>query len=115
MTIVVFATEYDAANVIFSILCRSPSEHLIFPIIVKYKPSNNVSFCLQTQKCKNSKRIDTVFVCHAEKLNLSHYIQTASPIKAEDVANSLNDKETELLYVDMILSQTGKEKRGRRI
>nr|ARM62160.1 U43 [Human betaherpesvirus 6]UQK63444.1 helicase/primase complex [Human betaherpesvirus 6B] len=110
MTIVVFATEYDAANVIFSILCRSPSEHLIFPIIVKYKPSNNVSFCLQTQKCKNSKRIDTVFVCHAEKLNLSHYIQTASPIKAEDVANSLNDKETELLYVDMILSQTGKEK-----
>ena len=104
MTITVFATEYDPAHVIVNILCKNPSEHLIFPIIVKYKPSKNVYFCMQTQKCKFSKRIETVFVCDAESLNFSYYVKNALPIKSEDIIHCLNTEETENLYKDFLLS-----------
>ena len=107
MTITVFATEYDPAHVIVNILCKNPSEHLIFPIIVKYKPSKNVYFCMQTQKCKFSKRIETVFVCDAESLNFSYYIKNALPIKSEDIIHCLNTEETENLYKDFLLSHPG--------
>ncbi|ANC96524.1 helicase-primase primase subunit [macacine betaherpesvirus 9] len=105
MTTVLFATEYDAAHVIVNILCKNPGEHLIFPIIVKYKPSKNVYFCMQTQKCRFSKRLDTVFICDQDSLNFSFYVTNALPIKSDDIVNSLNDEETENLYKELLLLQ----------
>lgn len=107
MTLVVFATEYDTANIVFSILSQTITDYLIYPLLIKHRPSKNVYFCLQTQKCDRSKRIQTVFICRDETLHLSKYIIRNIPIHSNDIIKALNIEETEKLY-DGILTKTTK-------
>ncbi|APZ76272.1 helicase/primase [Murid herpesvirus 3] len=98
MTQVLFATDNDCANIIVRLLSKLSTGHYIFPIMIKYAPSNNVFFCLQTQKCFNSQRIDTVFVCNNEILNISSYMNTCTPIPTDKIIESIIDEKTEELY-----------------
>nr|CDI95405.1 GP70 [Caviid herpesvirus 2 str. CIDMTR] len=98
MTEVFFATEYDAANIIVNILSKTPTDHLLFPLIVKYRPSTHVLFCLQTQKCSDSSRIGTVFVCDGDGLDLSRYVCEGSPIPAHVLSAVLDEERTKPLY-----------------
>lgn len=98
MTTVLFATEYDTPNIIVNILSNTPTEHYLFPLIVKYRPSNLIEFVLQTQKCQDSVRIRPVFVCDARRLALSQYISSDTPLPANAICGSLDLPSTRAIY-----------------
>ncbi|AEV80920.1 helicase-primase primase subunit [Saimiriine betaherpesvirus 4] len=98
MTLVLFATEYDSANIVANILLKASSNHYVYPLLVKHKASQLVHFCLQTQKCHNSQRIATVFICNAERLNLMSYLTSRTPISTSTLIENLNEEETKLIY-----------------
>lgn len=98
MTTVLFATEYDTANIVVNILSRSATEHQIFPLIVRHRSSNTVNFALQTQKCTDSVRTGIVLVCDDRRLRLSKYLATNEPIPSSAIQESLDEERTRQLY-----------------
>nr|WEG68791.1 helicase-primase primase subunit [Mastomys natalensis cytomegalovirus 1]WEG68927.1 helicase-primase primase subunit [Mastomys natalensis cytomegalovirus 1]WEG71155.1 helicase-primase primase subunit [Mastomys natalensis cytomegalovirus 1] len=101
MTAVLFATEYDTANIVVNILSNTPTEHYLFPLIVKYRPSNRIEFVLQTQKCPESTRVRPVFICDARQLPLSRYLASDSPLPANAISASINAHATREIYDDL--------------
>lgn len=108
MTAVVFATEYDTANIIFGILTNATTGHNVFPLLVRHRPSRTISFCLQTQRCNDSVRIGAVFVCDNAKLNLASYVTTGRAIPTSILADSLDEEATRSSYEHLLNSQPGK-------
>ncbi|AFK83907.1 B70 [miniopterid betaherpesvirus 1] len=102
MTTVVFATEYDAANIVIGILTRSPTEHHVYPLLIKYRPSRNIEFCLQTQKCNNSKRISTIFICDDTRLQLSQRLSETGSIPSSALSESLDEERTKSIYQHLL-------------
>ncbi|AEV80765.1 helicase-primase primase subunit [Aotine betaherpesvirus 1] len=106
MTLVLFATEYDAANIVTNILLKAASNHHIYPLIVKHKASRLIHFCLQTQKCHNSERIAPVFVCHTDRLDLMAHLNSRTPITTSKLIESLDEDETRLIYQHLFRTVT---------
>nr|WEG69755.1 helicase-primase primase subunit [Mastomys natalensis cytomegalovirus 3]WEG70035.1 helicase-primase primase subunit [Mastomys natalensis cytomegalovirus 3]WEG70175.1 helicase-primase primase subunit [Mastomys natalensis cytomegalovirus 3]WEG70735.1 helicase-primase primase subunit [Mastomys natalensis cytomegalovirus 3] len=105
MTTVLFATEYDTPNIVVNMLANTPTDHYIYPLMVKYRPSNRVEFVLQTQKCPDSVRVQPVFICNARLLALSQYVTTCSPIPVNVIYTSLDSDATKEIYAHLFEPQ----------
>ncbi|AAM00709.1 helicase-primase primase subunit [Panine betaherpesvirus 2] len=98
MTLVLFATEYDSAHIVTNVLAQTASEHCVYPLLVKHHASRRVYFCLQTQKCTDSRRVAPVFAVDNDVLNLSRYLTARQPIPLSALIASLDEAETRPLY-----------------
>ncbi|AQQ81345.1 hypothetical protein MuHV1_gp065 [Murid betaherpesvirus 1] len=98
MTVVLFATEYDTPNIVVNMLSETPTEHHLFPLMIKYKPSNRIEFVLQTQRCPDSTRVRPVFICDARRLSLSEYVSTNTPLPARVICAGIDADATRELY-----------------
>ncbi|AKI25046.1 helicase-primase primase subunit [Human betaherpesvirus 5] len=98
MTLVLFATEYDSAHIVANVLSQTPTDHCVFPLLVKHQVSRRVYFCLQTQKCSDSRRVAPVFAVNNETLQLSRYLAARQPIPLSALIASLDEAETQPLY-----------------
>lgn len=102
MATVLFATEYESANIILNTLCEIQSEYHIFPLLMKLDQTEDVAFCLQTQLCENSVRMQPVFFCHRSKLPRD----LSKPLTVSTVSAALNIERTKILY-KVLLTEAG--------
>lgn len=95
---VLFATEYDSANIIINVLCDIQCDYDIFPLLSTDASTTDYAFCLQTQSCGDSQRIAPVFYCRDITSAIATRLRQKKAIPLSMVSAALNIGRTEALY-----------------